>query len=102
MVLEKFPQGKFPPRKFPFIKPLLGKLSLRNFLTLKIFIGNSPTHFIRCISSLNTSFINGGKRVHHLSYTKNFDISRPTLCSNLRKNSNNQCKLTMSSGRFPS
>ena len=56
------------------------------------------------MSSFNTSSINGrGGNVHvHPPRMKNFDMSRTAQCSHLRKNSNNQRKLTMSSDRFPS
>ena len=38
----------------------------------------------------------------NLRTMKNFDMSRIAQCSHLRKNSNNQRKLTIPGNRFPS
>ena len=67
MVLGKFLPGELPPEKFPFINPppihqsplpSLPPLPPppRKIASQKILTWNIPTHFINCLSSLNTSF----------------------------------------------
>ena len=66
MVLEKFPREK-PPWKISSGKNSPGKnsppwkISPGKIPTHKIPIWNILTHFINCLSSLNTASINGGR-----------------------------------------
>ena len=84
---------KFSPGKFPPIKLSPGKFPPpRKFPAQKIPPWNIPTHFINCPSSL---FL-------HLIFRPQMGGDCTCTSSHLRKNSNNQRKLTMSSDRFPS
>ena len=51
----KSARGEFSPKKFPPIKLLAGKFHPQKTATEKILTWNIPTHFINCLSSLNTS-----------------------------------------------
>ena len=103
---RKILPGKTPTRKIPTHQTTPWKISPRKILTQKIPTLNIPTHFINCLSSLFLHLIlrpqMGRECTWHLPRIKNFDMSRTAQCSHLRKNSNNQRKLTMSSDRFPS
>ena len=86
----KIPTWKIPPIKFPSGKFSTGKLIvfLHYFFT---------QHFVHKWGK------GGGGNVHANSpNTKNFDMPGTAQCSQWRRNSNNQHKLTVYSDGFPS